>query len=77
LMPLAGLKPNVTLQFHVVAGVLADTALNAAELQAALQATLDSMSPRTRRPIRFLEVGSGGVPLQPAPEDDTGMGSTA
>jgi len=75
LMPLAGLKPNVALQFHLVAGVLADAALNAAELQAALEATLDSMSPRTRRPIRFLEVGSGGVPLQPAPEDDTGMGS--
>jgi len=77
LMPLRGLKPNVTLHFHVVAGVLADIALDAADLQAALEATLDSMSPRTRRPIRFLEGGPGGVLLHPAPEDDTGMGALA
>jgi hypothetical protein len=33
------------------------------------------MSPRTRRPIRFLEVGTGGVPAPPGPEADTGLGA--
>jgi GGDEF domain-containing protein len=75
LMPLAGLKPNVTLQFHVVANILADNPLDADELQAALAATLSSMSPRTRRPIRFLEPGSGVPP--PGQEDDTGLGALA
>ncbi len=74
LMPLAGPKPNVTLQFHVAAAVLADTPLDATDLQIALAGTLAAMSPRTRRPIRFVD---GAVPLQPAPEDDTGMGTLA
>lgn len=77
LMPLRGLKPNVTLQFHVVAAVLAENPMDAADLQTALDAKLTSMSPRTRRAIRFLEGGPGGVSLHPAPEDDTGMGALA
>lgn len=74
LMPLRGLRPNVTLQFHVVVAVLAETPLESADLQTALEGTLAAMSPRTRRPIRFLE---GAAPLHPAPEDDTGMGALA
>ena len=77
LMPLPGLKPDVILQFHVVGNVLADNPLEAAELQAALDATLAAMSPRTRRPIRFLERRSDETPTQPAPEDDTGMSPVA
>lgn len=75
LMPLAGLKPSVTLQFHVAAAVLADTPLDAPDLRAALEGTLSAMSPRTRRPIRFVE--GGALPLRPAPEDDTPLGTLA
>jgi hypothetical protein len=75
LMPLAGLKPNVTLQFHVAAAVLTDAPLAAHDLQAALEGTLSAMSPRTRRPIRFVE--GVAVTRQPVPEDDTGMGALA
>jgi diguanylate cyclase (GGDEF)-like protein len=55
LMPLKGLKPDVTLQFHIAAVLLEERALEPAELVESLDALLGSMSPRTRRPIRFLE----------------------
>jgi len=55
LMPLPGLKPDVTLQFHVAAVMLDEMQLDAEELEAALRAQLTRMSPRTRRPIRFVE----------------------
>ena len=55
LMPLPGLKPDVTLQFHVAALLLSERPLEAEELQEALASQLAKMSPRTRRPIRFLE----------------------
>ena len=55
LMPLPGLKPHVTLQFHVAALMLNERALEAQEVEAALAAQLARMSPRTRRPIRFVE----------------------
>lgn len=55
LMPLHGLKPDVTLQFHIAAVLLEERALEPAELVESLDALLGSMSPRTRRPIRFLE----------------------
>ncbi|MEJ5989679.1 7TM diverse intracellular signaling domain-containing protein [Ramlibacter sp. PS3R-8] len=54
LMPLPGLKPDVTLQFHIAALLLNERALEADEVQAALSAQLARMSPRTRRPIRFI-----------------------
>jgi diguanylate cyclase (GGDEF)-like protein len=55
LMPLKGLKPEVTLQFHI-AGVLLEERMGAPdELELALDELLASMSPRTRRPIRFLD----------------------
>jgi diguanylate cyclase (GGDEF)-like protein len=56
LMPLPGLKPDVTLQFHIAAAMLNERPLAAEELEAALRAQLAGMSPRTRRPIRFVEV---------------------
>ena len=55
LMPLKGLKPEVTLQFHIAAVLLDERSLNAPVLAEALSDLLKGMSPRTRRPIRFLE----------------------
>ncbi len=55
LMPLQGLKPDVTLQFHIAAVLLEERMAEAPELVEALDDVLAGMSPRTRRPIRFLE----------------------
>jgi two-component system, sensor histidine kinase LadS len=55
LMPLKGLKPEVTLQFHIAAVQLRERSLEADEIIDALADLLGSMSPRTRRPIRFLK----------------------
>jgi diguanylate cyclase (GGDEF)-like protein len=54
LMPLPGLKPDVTLQFHIASLLLSERMLEAEEIEAALAAQLARMSPRTRRPIRFI-----------------------
>lgn len=64
LMPLPGLKPDVTLQFHVAALLLNERAMEAEEVQAALAEQLSRMSPRTRRPIRFI------APDEVPPPDD-------
>jgi diguanylate cyclase (GGDEF)-like protein len=74
LMPLQGLKPDVTLQFHIAAVLLRERLLEAADLPDALGALLGSMSPRTRRPIRFL------APQETQPvqlEADSGGGAGA
>ena len=55
LMPLPGLKPDVTLQFHVAALLLSERPMEADEVAAGLAAQLAQMSPRTRRPIRFID----------------------
>jgi GGDEF domain-containing protein len=55
LMPLPGLVPEVLLKLQVVGNVLSDNPLDAGPLQTLLESTLASMSPRSRRPIRFLE----------------------
>jgi two-component system, sensor histidine kinase LadS len=55
LMPLNGLKPDVTLQFHTAAVLLGERMGEPTELAEALTTLLESMSSRTRRPIRFLE----------------------
>ncbi|MGZ5193903.1 MAG: sensor domain-containing diguanylate cyclase [Ramlibacter sp.] len=55
LMPLKGLKPDVTLQFHIAAVLLGERMGEAPELTDALTTLIESMSSRTRRPIRFLE----------------------
>lgn len=67
LMPLKGLKPDVTLQFHVAAVLLNERMLEADELTEALAGLLASMSSRTRRPIRYLEPEI----TQPSPLDDS------
>jgi two-component system, sensor histidine kinase LadS len=54
LMPLKGLVPEVTLQFQFSAVLLHEYADDADALQDKLQHVLLRMSPRTRRPIRFL-----------------------
>lgn len=66
LMPLPGLVPEVTLQFHLAAVVLRDIPNAERDIKASLLGMLRSMSPRTRRPIRFLEGNiTGGTPLAP------------
>jgi len=55
LMPLKGLKPEVVLQFHVSAVLLSEKPGSAVDLNNLLTDILQNMSPRTRRPIRFLE----------------------
>lgn len=55
LMPLKGLKPDVTLQFHVAGALLCDRIMEAHELTREMDTILEGMSPRTRRPIRFVE----------------------
>ncbi len=82
LMPLNGLKPDVTLQFHIAAVLLEERSVDAPELVEALSELLGGMSPRTRRPIRFLEpettepaplgadsslLGPDSVPSDPVP----------
>jgi diguanylate cyclase (GGDEF)-like protein len=73
LMPLQGLKPDVTLQFHVAAVLLCERMVEADELPRELGSLLASMSPRTRRPIRFLQPED----TVPAPLADTGGGAGA
>src|SRR5688572_29331344 len=46
LMPLQGLKPDVTLQFHIAAVLLDERYLEATDLAEALDALLAAMSPR-------------------------------
>ena len=67
LTPLPGLSPEVRLQFHVAATLLNERTEGAPELMQALSDRLASMSPRTRRPIRFLEAQEGH-PTGPASE---------
>ncbi|HYD77896.1 7TM diverse intracellular signaling domain-containing protein [Ramlibacter sp.] len=65
LMPLQGLKPAVTLQFHIAAVLLSERQVEAQDIPDELGALLGAMSPRTRRPIRFLQ------PDDPPAADDS------
>ena len=67
LMPVPGLKPEITLQFHVAAVLLCEHAVESSNLAQSLDTLLGSMSSRTRRPIRFLEPPQ----TQPAPLGET------
>lgn len=72
LMPLKGLQPEVTLQFHVAAVVLREHIDDSDHLVEQISGVLNRMSRRTRRPIRFVE------PLQSNPmaldgQDDSGL----
>ena len=71
LMPLTGLKPEVTLQFHSASALLSERALSAHELTDALAEILAGMSSRSRRPIRFLEPEvTRPMPLEPDSQQD-------
>ncbi len=71
LMPLKGLKPDVTLHFHSAAVLLNERSLAPQDLVNALVATLAGMSPRTRRPIRFVEPEeTTPMPLEPDSQHD-------
>jgi two-component system, sensor histidine kinase LadS len=72
LMPLPGLVPEVTLQFHISAAVMRELPGAESDLKAELLTILASMSRRTRRPIRFLEaLTTGGSPLAAMPSKPT------
>lgn len=68
LMPLAGLKPEVTLQFHVAAVLLNERSMEAQQMEEVLAEQLARMGPRTRRPIRFIAPELPSV-SQPGPDD--------
>jgi two-component system, sensor histidine kinase LadS len=69
LMPLPGLIPEVTLQFHLAAALMRELPKGEADLKGELLALLSTMSSRTRRPIRFLEQLRTDVsPLAPIPQ---------
>lgn len=55
LIPLPGLKPEVTLQFHVACVLLSEVIPQQETILEELGNVLEGISPRTRRPIRFLE----------------------
>ena len=55
LMPLKGLKPEVTLQFHMSAVLLRECTREQETIEPMLVEMLKHMGPRTRKPIRFLE----------------------
>lgn len=55
LIPLPGLTPEVTLQFHVAAVLLSEKIPDPRQVISELSGLLATMSSRTRRPIRFLE----------------------
>jgi two-component system, sensor histidine kinase LadS len=77
LMPVPGLKPEITLQFHVAAVLLCEHSGEPSELAQSLNALLGAMSSRTRRPIRFLEPPqTQPVPLSDRAEDE-GSGAGA
>ncbi|NJS36166.1 MAG: diguanylate cyclase [Brachymonas sp.] len=69
LMPLPGLTPEVTLQFHLTGAVLRELPQREVDIKNELHALLSSMSRRTRRPIRFLDADStASLPLAPIPD---------
>jgi diguanylate cyclase (GGDEF)-like protein len=55
LIPLSGLKPEVTLQFHVACVLLHENPVPADEVLERMDELLQEFSSRTRRPIRFLD----------------------
>lgn len=66
LMEEPGRPRDVVLHFHVAALVLHEHAGPAVELLQALEGMLAEMSPRTQRPLRFLEAPAAGAPQVPA-----------
>jgi hypothetical protein len=56
LMPLEGIKPEIALQFHFAGVILHEYVDDPEHIVEKLKDLLLGMSPRTRRPIRFLEL---------------------
>ncbi len=56
LMPLEGIKPEITLQFHFASVILHEYVDDPEQIVDKLKSLLLTMSPRTRRPIRFIEL---------------------
>jgi two-component system, sensor histidine kinase LadS len=56
LMPLEGIKPEIALQFHFAGVILHEYVDDPEHIVGKLKHLLIGMSPRTRRPIRFLEL---------------------
>jgi two-component system, sensor histidine kinase LadS len=70
LMPLPGLVPEVTLQFHIAAALMREMPTDQRDIKEELLSILQAMSRRTRRPIRFLELTTtGGTPLANMPSN--------
>jgi two-component system, sensor histidine kinase LadS len=67
LVPLQGLEPEVTLHFQVACVMLHENPIEPQQAMDELVELLQSMSPRTRRPIRFVEA----VPTQAAGLQDS------
>jgi two-component system, sensor histidine kinase LadS len=61
LMPLPGLVPEVTLQFHIASALMREAGQPGMEIKHNLMQLLGTMSSRTRRPIRFLEPVAAAV----------------
>lgn len=69
LIPLQGLQPEVTLQFQAACVLLHDNPVPPERVLDDLSEVLAGISPRTRRPIRFLEpVPTLAAPLAPMAE---------
>lgn len=77
LMPLPGLKPDVTLQFHIAAILLGEHASPPEDVAGALEGVLAGMSPRTHRPIRFLEPAAAQPAGSTPGGTDSALGSAA
>ena len=59
LTPSRGAKLDIPLQFHVACVLLSERVMTPALILRDLERLLAGMSPRTRRPIRFLEPDDG------------------
>lgn len=73
LIPLPGLKPEVTLQFHVACVMLSEVLPEPSSILEELGNLLEGISPRTRRPIRFLEAPQ----TQPLPSRHSTHGASS
>jgi GGDEF domain-containing protein len=71
LIPLPGLEPEVTLQFQAACVLLHHNPLTPDSALLELNGLLNDMSPRTRRPIRFLEAPHTHPATQSPPADET------
>ena len=70
LIPIPGLEPEVTLQFQVACVLLHHNPVTPQRVLEELGGVLQDMSPRTRRPIRFLEAPPTH-PVMPSLSPDT------